>query len=73
MVSDCREIFLLSSLIISHVVLIFHTASFDHPIPELNCLVHGDDPRNVFPVKITSTESVGTLKDTIKAMKKTYI
>jgi hypothetical protein len=44
--------------------------SFDHSIFELNCLVHGDDPRNVFPVKITSTESVGTLKDAIKAVRK---
>jgi hypothetical protein len=28
---------------------------------ELNCFVHGDDPRHVFPVKIARTESVGTL------------
>jgi hypothetical protein len=29
-------------------------------------LVYGDDPRNIFPVKIASTESVGTLKKVIK-------
>jgi hypothetical protein len=40
------------------------------PILELNCFVHGDDPRNVFPVKIAITESVGTLKDAIKDKKK---
>jgi Crinkler effector protein N-terminal domain len=37
---------------------------------ELNCFVHGDDPRHVFPVKIASTESVGTLKEVIKEKKK---
>jgi hypothetical protein len=52
----------------------------NHPVPpahlpsvptlEHNCFVHGDDPRNVFPVKIASTESVGTLKDAIKDKKK---
>jgi hypothetical protein len=37
---------------------------------ELNCLVLGDDPSHVFPVKIASTESVGTLKEAIKDKKK---
>jgi hypothetical protein len=36
---------------------------------ELNCLVLGDDSSNIFPVKIESTESVGTLKDAIKEKK----
>ena len=40
--------------------------SLDHPILELNCFVHDDDPRHVFPVKIARTESVGTLKRSIK-------
>jgi hypothetical protein len=37
---------------------------------ELNCLVLGDDPTHAFPVKIASTESVGTLKKAIKDEKK---
>ena len=37
---------------------------------ELNILVLGDDHRHVFPVKIASTESVGTLKKAIKDEKK---
>jgi hypothetical protein len=32
-------------------------------------LVQGDDLRNIFPVKIDSTESVGVLKDLIKDKK----
>ena len=40
--------------------------SLNYPIFELNCFVHDDDPRYVFPVKITRTESVGTLKRSIK-------
>ena len=40
--------------------------SLDHPILELNCFVHDDDPRHVFPVKIVRTESVGTLKRSIR-------
>jgi hypothetical protein len=40
------------------------------PIFELNCFLHGDDPHNVFPVKIARTESVGTLKKAIKEEKK---
>ena len=44
--------------------------SLDHPILELNCFVHDDDPRHVFPVKIARTESVGTLKKAIKEEKK---
>jgi hypothetical protein len=35
------------------------------PILELNCFIHDDDPRHIFPVKIASTESVGTLKEVI--------
>jgi hypothetical protein len=66
MVSDRRKIFLFSSLTVLPIVPISQTASFDHSILELNCLVHGDDPRNIFPVKIASTESVGTLKKAIK-------
>jgi hypothetical protein len=37
---------------------------------ELNCLVLGDDPGRVFPVKIAASESVGTLKEAIKDKKK---
>jgi hypothetical protein len=70
MVSDRRKIFLFSSLTVFPIVPISQTASFDHSILELNCLVHGDDPRNIFPVKIASTESVGTLKKAIKEEKK---
>jgi Crinkler effector protein N-terminal domain len=33
---------------------------------ELNCLVLGDDPGRVFPVKIAASESVGTLRKLIK-------
>ena len=44
--------------------------SLDHPILELNCFVHDDDPCHVFPVKIARTESVGTLKKAIKEEKK---
>ncbi|KAG2119013.1 uncharacterized protein F5147DRAFT_832823 [Suillus discolor] len=32
----------------------------------LNCLFLGDHPRNIFPVKIASTDTVGDLKDLIK-------
>ena len=32
----------------------------------LNCFVLGDDPLNVFPVKIPRTENIGNLKDLIK-------
>ena len=32
----------------------------------LNCWVFGDDVSQVFPVKITNTESVGTLKKAIR-------
>jgi hypothetical protein len=35
----------------------------------LNCLVYGDDPRHVFPVKIANGESVGSLKKTMKENK----
>ena len=44
--------------------------SLDHPILELNCFIHDDDPRHVFPVKIARTESVGTFKKAIKEEKK---
>jgi hypothetical protein len=37
---------------------------------ELNCFVHGDDPRNVFPVRIARTDTVGMLKKAIKEEKK---
>jgi hypothetical protein len=70
MVSDHRKIFLFLSLTVFPIVPISQTASFDHSILELNCLVHGDDPHNIFPVKIASTESVGTLKKAIKEEKK---
>src|SRR5271168_4915254 len=36
---------------------------------ELYCLVVGDEPSSLFPVKVESTESVGTLKDMIKKKK----
>jgi hypothetical protein len=41
------------------------------PVLELNCFVHGDDLhlRHIFPVKIASTESVGTLKKYVKQEK----
>jgi len=35
-------------------------------ILELNCWVLGDDTQGVFPVKIASSETVGTLKEAIK-------
>jgi hypothetical protein len=35
-------------------------------ILELNCWVIGDDPRHVIPIKIASSETVGTLKKAIK-------
>ncbi|KAG1907469.1 uncharacterized protein F5891DRAFT_1169607 [Suillus fuscotomentosus] len=35
----------------------------------LNCLVLGDHPRNIFPVKITWTDTVGDLKDTLQLWK----
>jgi Crinkler effector protein N-terminal domain len=37
---------------------------------DLNCLVLGDDPSCLFPVKIAATESVGILRDAIKDKKK---
>ena len=37
---------------------------------DLNCIVFGDDPSHIFPVKIANTESVGALKDAIKEKKK---
>jgi hypothetical protein len=40
------------------------------PILEVNCFVHDDDPRHVFPVKIARTDTVGTLKKAIKEEKK---
>ncbi|KAG2090214.1 uncharacterized protein F5147DRAFT_28683 [Suillus discolor] len=36
----------------------------------LNCLVLGDHPRNIFPVRIRSTKIVGNLKDLIKEKNK---
>lgn len=35
----------------------------------LFCYVLGDDPQQIFPVKIAPTETVGDLKDAIKAKK----
>jgi len=58
-------------LIVYHFHSVPHSGtSLDHPILELNCFVHDDDPRHVFPVKIARTESVGTLKKAIKEEKK---
>ena len=37
---------------------------------ELNCLVLGNDSSLVFPVEIAGTESVGTLRESIKDKKK---
>ena len=37
---------------------------------DLNCLVLGDDPGRVFPVKIAASESVGILRKLIKDEKK---
>ena len=37
---------------------------------ELNCWILGDDSRRVFPVKISSSETVGYLKKAIKDEKK---
>ncbi|KAF8322897.1 uncharacterized protein EI90DRAFT_3077263 [Cantharellus anzutake] len=42
----------------------------DLPILELYCLICGGDANNIFPVKIASTESVGTFKKAIKEEKK---
>jgi hypothetical protein len=33
---------------------------------ELNCIVQGDEPTHVFPIKIACTESIGSLKKVIK-------
>ncbi|KAG1812750.1 hypothetical protein EV424DRAFT_1473537 [Suillus variegatus] len=38
----------------------------------LNCLVLGDHPRNIFPVKIVSTKIVCDLKELIKGKKTTF-
>jgi hypothetical protein len=41
--------------------------SFEPPrIIELNCLVRGETRKNIFPVKISPAETVGTLKEAIK-------
>jgi hypothetical protein len=40
--------------------------SLEHLILKLNCFVHNDDPHYVFPIKIARTESIGTLKRSIK-------
>ncbi|KAF8316713.1 uncharacterized protein EI90DRAFT_2944264, partial [Cantharellus anzutake] len=40
------------------------------PILELYCLVRGDDADHIFPVKIASTESVGTLKEIVREKNK---
>jgi hypothetical protein len=53
-----------SKLTVNHSVPPAHLPSV--PILKLNCFVYGDDPRNVFPVKIASTETVGTLKKVIR-------
>jgi hypothetical protein len=37
---------------------------------DLNCLVLGDDPSRVFPVRIAATDSVGILRKLIKDEKK---
>jgi len=45
------------------------TRTFDSVMPEeleLNCWVVGNEPYRIFPVKIQSSESVGTLKEEIK-------
>jgi hypothetical protein len=70
LVSDAASfsVFNSSSLLVRHLVHPAHLSLV--PILELNCFVHSDDPRQVFPVKIASTESVGSLKDTIKEKKK---
>ena len=34
-------------------------------ILELNCWVIGDEPHNVFPVKIASSETVGYMREAI--------
>ncbi len=39
------------------------------PLLELYCLVLGDSSKQIFPVKIASTETVGTLKKAIKEEK----
>jgi hypothetical protein len=39
-------------------------------IIQLNCWVLGDDVRQVFPIKIANTESVGTLKEAVKDKKR---
>jgi hypothetical protein len=68
MVSDSRRA-------ISVCVLFFHSSSslvpqLDPPILELSCLIRGANANHIFPVKIASTESVGTLKEAIKDKKK---
>ena len=43
-----------------------HNSRMMSNILELNCWVIGDDPRHVIPIKIASSETVGTLKKAIK-------
>ena len=45
--------------------LVTHPSLDSEPL-QLNCLVLGDDPSHIFPVKIQRTESVGALKKAIK-------
>ena len=52
-----------------HVLTVFLYVTNMSDQLELYCLVLGDGPSHIFPVKIAGTESVGTLKEVIKAKK----
>ena len=61
----------------AYLLYYFLTSAVTRPSPyseaqevlELNCFVLGDSANNTFPVKIARTESVGTLKESIKTKK----
>ncbi|KAF8325081.1 uncharacterized protein EI90DRAFT_3019264 [Cantharellus anzutake] len=42
----------------------------DPPVLELYCLIRGDGANHIFPAKIASTESVGTLKEIVREKNK---
>jgi hypothetical protein len=59
---------------VAYLLFYFLTSAATRPSPyseaqevlELNCFVLGDSANNTFPVKIARTESIGTLKESIK-------
>jgi hypothetical protein len=59
-VSECSPY--VAPSIAHHFRSVYPPCLLSVPLLELNCFIRGDDPRHI-PVKITRTESVGTLKD----------